>query len=94
MSLTEEEVRHVAKLACLALSDEEAKKIKNQLSSILDYIDKLSELNTKGVVPTSHVHGVVNAFRDDVVKESLAIEALEQNSPGFRNGCYVVPKIL
>ena len=94
MSLTEVEVRHVAKLASIELSDEQVKTTMGQLNNILDYIDQLSKVNTRGVVPTSHVHGVVNAFRDDVVKEPLPIEAIEQNAPNFKNGCFVVPKII
>ncbi len=94
MSLTEAQVKHVAKLASIELSEEEVKKTMGQINDILDYINKLSEVNTKGVIPTSHVHGVVNAFRDDVVKEPLPIETIEQNAPVFKNGCFIVPKIV
>ena len=94
MSLTDDEVRHVAKLASIQLTDEQVLKTKSQLNDILDYVNQLSNIDTRGVEPTSHVHGVVNAFRDDVVKESLPVESIEQNCPAFKNGCFVVPKII
>ena len=94
MSLTEKEVRHVAKLSALQLGDEEIATRCKELGAILEYVERLSSLSTRGVVPTSHVHGVVNFFRDDVIKDSLPIEELERNAPDFKNGCFRVPKII
>lgn len=94
MSISEETVRKVAKLAALELKDDEVHTLRNQLGDILDYVDQLSKLSTEGINPTSHVHGVVNAFRDDIAKESLAVEKLEKIAPDFALGGFRVPKII
>ncbi|HKG01769.1 MAG TPA: Asp-tRNA(Asn)/Glu-tRNA(Gln) amidotransferase subunit GatC [Conexibacter sp.] len=88
------QVLHVAKLARLALSDDEVEQMSRELSAVLDHIEKISELRLDGVAPTSHVIDVVNALRPDEPRRSLprdvalasAPEALEQGfgvpSPG------------
>ena len=94
MSITEETVKKVAKLSSLELTEDEIHKMKDQIGEILDYVDQLSKLPTEGVSATSHVHGAINAFRDDVVKESLSTEQLREMAPDFRVGGYRVPKII
>jgi aspartyl-tRNA(Asn)/glutamyl-tRNA(Gln) amidotransferase subunit C len=94
MSLSEDDVRHIAKLAAIAISDEEIPVIQGQLNDIFASIEKLQEVSTRGVTPTSHVHGVTNISREDVIQDSLSIEALQKNAPDFRNGSFVVPKII
>ena len=94
MSITEETVKKVAKLSALELSEEDTHRMKAEIGSILDYVDQLSKLDTKGVKPTSHVHGVVNFFRDDVVEESLPLDKVKMNAPDFRTGGFRVPKII
>ncbi|MCC6931792.1 MAG: Asp-tRNA(Asn)/Glu-tRNA(Gln) amidotransferase subunit GatC [Deltaproteobacteria bacterium] len=94
MAITEETVKKVAKLSCLELNEEELHKMKQQISDILDYVEQLSKIPTEGVKPTSHVHGVTNAFRDDVVKESLPVEKVQKIAPDFRSGSFCVPKII
>ena len=95
MSLTEKDVRHVARLSAIQLKDEtEVAKYQTELGDILQYVERLSQLQTRGVVPTSHVHGVVNFFRDDIIKDSLPVEELEQIAPDFKNGSFRVPKII
>ncbi|HMJ03950.1 MAG TPA: Asp-tRNA(Asn)/Glu-tRNA(Gln) amidotransferase subunit GatC [Conexibacter sp.] len=88
------QVLHVAKLARLALSEEEVERMSRELSAVLDHIEKIGELELEGVVPTSHVIDVVNALRPDEPRPSLprdvalasAPEALEEGfgvpSPG------------
>jgi aspartyl-tRNA(Asn)/glutamyl-tRNA(Gln) amidotransferase subunit C len=88
------QVLHVAKLARLALSEDEVERMSRELSAVLDHIEKVSELELDGVAPTSHVIDVVNALRPDEPQPSLprdvalasAPEALEQGfgvpSPG------------
>jgi len=85
--LTEEQVRHVAKLARLNLTDEEVKKFAGQLSGVLEYVDILKEVDTEGVEITSQVTGLKNVMRkDEVVKceatreELLACSELEVDS--------------
>ncbi len=94
MSLTEKDVRHVAKLSALKLGDEEVKQRCKELGAILEYVERLSSVSTRGVPSTSHVHGVVNFFRDDIIKDSLPAEELERNAPDFKNGSFRVPKII
>lgn len=71
--LTADQVRHIAKLARLNLSDAEVEKYTTELTSILQYIDMLSEVDTTGVEPTAQVTGQVNSLRPDVIRtEPLA----------------------
>jgi aspartyl-tRNA(Asn)/glutamyl-tRNA(Gln) amidotransferase subunit C len=72
--LTKDEVRHIAKLARLNLSDEEIDKFSTELTSILDYIDMLKEVDTKDVEPTEQVTGLRNSFRDDRLASDEANE--------------------
>ena len=92
--ITEEEVRHVARLARLALSEEEVKKFQRQLEKILEYVAKLRELNLEGVEPTTHVIPVVNRLREDQGKESLSKEEALSNAPNTEKGHFRVPKVI
>jgi aspartyl-tRNA(Asn)/glutamyl-tRNA(Gln) amidotransferase subunit C len=94
LSLTNDQVRHIAKLASIRLEDHEVEIAKKELNSIFGYIDQLQKIPTAGVVPTSHVHGVVNFFRDDVAGRSLPLEELEKNAPDFSRDGFRVPKIV
>ncbi|MEI8230351.1 MAG: Asp-tRNA(Asn)/Glu-tRNA(Gln) amidotransferase subunit GatC [Candidatus Peregrinibacteria bacterium] len=67
MPLSPAQVRHIAKLARLEISDAEVEKYSRELSSILSYIEKLKEVDTTGVEPTAQVTGLTNAFREDVI---------------------------
>ena len=69
-TLSDDDVRHIAELARLTLSDGEVKKFSKELTSILDYIDMLKEVDTSNVEPTAQVTGLTNSFRDDEVIES------------------------
>ena len=66
-TLTADQVRHIAKLARLRLTDEEVEKFAPELSSILQYIDTLSKVNTENIEPTSQVTGLTNRLREDVI---------------------------
>ena len=94
MKLSKKEVEHVAHLARLNLTDEELKKMTGQLDNILSYVDKLEELDTSQVVPTSHVFSVSNAFREDVEKESLSQAEALRNGPQQDGEMFQVPKII
>ncbi len=94
MALTEDDVRHVARLSALKISDEEIPSLRNTLGDILDYVNRLSSLSTEGVPPTSHVHGVVNAFRDDIIKDSLPLDKVASNAPDFAGNSFKVPRII
>lgn len=72
MKLTKDQVKHVAALARLGLSDVETEKFQSQLSGILDYVEQLGEVDTEGVSPTAQVTGLLNVMREDVVADALA----------------------
>ena len=93
MSLSNEDLIQIAKLAQISVSPEELETLRGELNGILAFVETLSSVPTRGVEPTSHVHGVVNAFREDVVKKSLPLSDLEQNAPDFSNEGFTVPKI-
>lgn len=73
MKLTKQQIEHVAKLARLGLTPKEVEKFQTQLSSILDYVEQLNEVNTDGVEPTAQVTGLTNVMRkDEVAPNALA----------------------
>lgn len=94
MKITKQEVDHVAKLARLELSEQEQEKFTDQLSNILTYVEKLNELDTAGVEPTSHVLDIKNVMRNDVPAASLPQERALANAPDKAAGHYKVPKII
>ena len=85
-------IEYVGILAKLELSDEEKEQAKKDMASMLDYIDKLNELDTTGVEPMSHVFPVNNVFREDVVTNEDDRENILRNAPEEKNGSFVVPK--
>lgn len=94
MKITMQEVEHVARLARLELNEKEKEKMRAQLDSILSYIDKLNELDTSGIEPTSHVLPLTNVFREDEVRPSLSQEGALANAPDRHELLFRVPKIL
>lgn len=94
MKITKKEVEYVARLARLALGEEEKEKITTQLDSILGYMDKLNKLDTKNVEPTSHVLPINNVWRQDEVKPSLTQEEILANAPEKQEGFFKVKKII
>lgn len=94
MKITKNEVLHVAHLARLTLTDEELEKMTGQLDNILSYVDKLSELDTSNIPPTSHVFSVSNAFREDIVRESLPRNEALMNGPRQNGETFQVPRII
>ena len=94
MKISPEEVKHVADLARLEMSPEEVESMTRQLDGILNYVAKLNELDTAGVQPTTHAISIVNAFREDRVKVSLAREDTLANAPQQDGESFVVPKVI
>ena len=94
MKITREEVEYVANLARLALEPAEALEFTGQLDQILGHLDKLDELDTRAVPPTRHAIDVVNAFREDEVKESYDSETALKNAPSKEGPFFKVPKII
>ena len=94
MALSREEVLHVAELARLSLRPAEVELFTRQLNDILAYVQKLEELDTSGVAPLAHVIPLVNAFREDVVREGLSLEAALKNAPVREDGSFLVPRVI
>jgi aspartyl-tRNA(Asn)/glutamyl-tRNA(Gln) amidotransferase subunit C len=94
MKITIDEVRYVAGLARLELAPEEAVAMAGQLDRILSYVDKLNELDTSAVVPTTHAISITNAFRDDDLVESLGQAKALANAPRQNGEAFIVPKII
>jgi aspartyl-tRNA(Asn)/glutamyl-tRNA(Gln) amidotransferase subunit C len=88
------EIGHIALLARLELSEEEKALFSRQLGSIIEYIEKLNELDTGSVEPTAHVLPLHNVFREDSVQPSLPREMALQNAPERNEQFYRVPKII
>ena len=94
MKISNEEVKHIAKLAKLSLSDEEVEKYSKDLASIADFIAQLNEVDISGVAPTAHVVDKNNVFRKDERKESFPREQILKNAPSKEAGCISVPKVV
>ena len=92
--ITAAEVRHVAGLAKLALSEEELTRVGRELNRILDYFAELQELDTPEVPITSHALPLVNVYREDQAAESLTVAEVVQNAPDGVDGYFRVPRIV
>ncbi|MHC4242339.1 MAG: Asp-tRNA(Asn)/Glu-tRNA(Gln) amidotransferase subunit GatC [Planctomycetota bacterium] len=88
------QVRKVAKLSRLELTEDEVQEFTGQLSAILDYVEKMSELDTAGVEPLAHCLPVSNVLREDSARESLGTEKVLANAPQRDDEFFKVPKIL
>lgn len=94
MSITIKDVKHVANLSRLGLNDDELQKYEEELNDVLNFMEKLNELDTQGVVPTSHVLDIHNVFRTDIIEKSLDLEDVLANAPDRDDDCFKVPSIL
>jgi aspartyl-tRNA(Asn)/glutamyl-tRNA(Gln) amidotransferase subunit C len=91
---TDLNVQYIAHLARLHLTPEEEAKIGAQLTHVLDYIEKLKQLDVNNIEPTSHAVPLVNVTRPDEVRPSLPHEEAMRNAPSQANGLFMVPKIV
>lgn len=94
MKISKEMVRHIAMLSRLELKEEEIELYQDQLSRILDYVEKLNQVDTSEVEPTSHVLSLNNVFREDKVKVTLTREEALRNAPDGTDKFFRVPKII
>lgn len=94
MSLTVEQVRWVAHLARLQLSDADLQTLTRQLSGILDYVNQLQQVNTDGVEPLAHPLPMHNVFREDEPAASLPVDAALANAPDRHGDFFGVPAVL
>lgn len=94
MSLTDEEVRKLALLARLEITEEEVARVRPQLDSILGFVERLSELETQNVEPMTTALDVDNRWRDDELTPGLTNEQALENAPAKDDGCFLVPPVL
>jgi aspartyl-tRNA(Asn)/glutamyl-tRNA(Gln) amidotransferase subunit C len=94
MSLTKQEVEHIARLARLELSDAEKEEYTGQLNEILRFVEKLNQLDTTGIEPTAHAIRIQNVFRKDEITPSMDPESALANAPDRIDNYFKVPKIL
>jgi len=94
MGVTKKEVDTVSTLARLHFTDEEKEELMGTLTNILEYFDKLSELDTDDIEPLTHILPVQNVMREDVVKPSFGQETALKNAPKHARGHFVIPKVI
>lgn len=92
--ITLDDARHVAKLARLAMSEQELEKLTRQLEGILEYVAKLEKVDVSNVEPMAHALPLYNVLRDDVVEPSLPLDKVLQNAPETDGPFFKVPKII
>ena len=93
-TITEKDVEYVANLAQLTLDDALKARLVDELGKILNYIDKLNELDTDGVEPMMHVQSLSNVFREDKIAPSLPRDTVMQTAPKHDGEYFLVPQIL
>jgi len=92
--ISRKEVEKVADLARLYLDEKEKQVMTKQLNAILEYVEKLNEVNTENIEPLAHIIDVSNAFRQDEVIHDFTRDEALQNAPSEAKGCFKVPKII
>ena len=92
--ITLDQVRHVAKLARLAMDDAHLRRMTDQLESILEYVAKIGQVDMTGVEPTAHALPLHNVLREDVVEPSLPVEKVLMNAPETDGPFFKVPKVI
>lgn len=94
MSVSKEEVLHIANLSKLYIEDEKIEKYTNELSNMVDLANSLGKVNVEGVNPTNHILDIKNVFRKDEVSPSSTREEILKNAPQSQGGCVSVPKVV
>lgn len=94
MAISQETVSYVAHLSRIELSNKELEKLARQLQDILRFIDKLSQIDTKDIKPTSHILPLENVLREDLPQASLSNEKALMNAPLKQANSFVVPKVI
>ncbi len=94
MSLSKQQVQHIAQLARLRLEQDQFDDIVAKLSSIVDFVDQLQQVPTDDVVPMAHPLNQVQRLRPDVVTEADERDLFQKNAPAVIDGFYIVPKVI
>ena len=92
MIIDDKLIRYLEDLSCLTLSDAEKERLSGDLGKILNYMERLGELDTDGVPERSHPFDNVNAFRDDIARTSFDRELILKNAPDRNNEMFIAPK--
>jgi aspartyl-tRNA(Asn)/glutamyl-tRNA(Gln) amidotransferase subunit C len=94
MKISCEGISYITKLARLKLTKIEQERLTKDMTNILEFVDKINQLDTEGVTPTSHAVHINNVFRDDIIEESYDKEKILANAPEKENDFFKVPKIV
>ncbi len=94
MSVSKEDVKHIAKLSKLYLTEKELEKYTKDLSNIVTFANELSSIDVEGVRPTAHILDIKNVFREDIREASYDREQILKNAPTKEAGCISVPKVM
>jgi aspartyl-tRNA(Asn)/glutamyl-tRNA(Gln) amidotransferase subunit C len=94
MSVSKDQVRHIAKLARIAMSDEEIERLVPELNGIIGWVEQLGEVNTDGVEPLTAVIDQKLRLRDDAVTDGDCRDAVLANAPEAQHGFFAVPKVI
>lgn len=94
MSLTMEDIRRIADLGCIDISDEQAKIVQVELNDIFQMIERIASVNTDGIAPMPNPHDGVQRLRDDVVTEKEQRLENMKNAPLQEQGCFLVPRVI
>lgn len=94
MKVTKEVIIHIAELAHLKLREDEIEKFEKELNQILEYVDKLNEIDTSNVEALSHPLPTLNIFREDKVEKSISREEALKNAPESTEEFFRVPKVI
>jgi aspartyl-tRNA(Asn)/glutamyl-tRNA(Gln) amidotransferase subunit C len=94
MSVSSEQVRHIAKLARIAMSEEELARLEPELNNILGWVEQLAEVDTDGVEPLTAVIDQKLRLRDDVVNDGNIRDEVLANAPDAQHGFFAVPKVI
>ena len=92
--MNEEEIKHLAKLSSLSLTEEEVKKFAIEMNDIIEFCKQVNNINTDGLEISTSSQEKSNVFREDVVKESIDREKLLRNSAEVENGMFKIPKVI
>jgi aspartyl-tRNA(Asn)/glutamyl-tRNA(Gln) amidotransferase subunit C len=94
MTISRQDVQHVARLARLGLEDAEIDRLASELDHILDAMQALAQLDTSAIPPTAQVIPLRNVMRDDAARPSLPVDEILRNAPATRDGYFLVPPVL
>ena len=94
MSVDQKTVRHIARLARIAVRDDELEALAKELNGILDWVEQLGEVDTADVEPMTSAVAMAMKMRDDVVTETNLQKEVTRNAPGVEDGFFVVPKVV